>query len=106
MEQSASPTDTRPSDERKQSPPAFLDLADSVCLALASSVTVADSYGQTFFVQAARLGSNMPDISAVSSVCLANARTVADCSVNLSSTAGRTKTHGARTSACSAAKIV
>ncbi|KAH8120673.1 ARM repeat-containing protein [Phellopilus nigrolimitatus] len=39
---SASPTDSRASDERKQSPPAFLDLADS----------------------AARLGTNMPDISA------------------------------------------
>ncbi|KAL5535159.1 hypothetical protein ACEPAF_3253 [Sanghuangporus sanghuang] len=39
---SASPIDSRTSEERKQSPPAFLDLADS----------------------AARLGTNMPDISA------------------------------------------
>ncbi|TFK57686.1 ARM repeat-containing protein [Heliocybe sulcata] len=43
LEPSTSPTDNRPpSDQRKQSPPAFLDLADS----------------------AARLGTNMPDISA------------------------------------------
>lgn len=56
LEQSASPTDTLPSDERKQSPPAFLDLADSVCLALASSVTVADSYGQTFFCAGGKVG--------------------------------------------------
>ncbi|THH20986.1 hypothetical protein EW146_g472 [Bondarzewia mesenterica] len=43
LEPSSSPTDNRStSDERKQSPPAFLDLADS----------------------AARLGTNMPDISA------------------------------------------
>jgi hypothetical protein len=43
MEKSTSPTvNQSPSDERKQSPPAFLDLADS----------------------AARLGTNMPDISA------------------------------------------
>ncbi|EJD04358.1 ARM repeat-containing protein [Fomitiporia mediterranea MF3/22] len=42
MDNSASPADTRTNDERKQSPPAFLDLADS----------------------AARLGTNMPDISA------------------------------------------
>uniref|UniRef100_A0A8H7Y5R9 PUM-HD domain-containing protein n=1 Tax=Psilocybe cubensis TaxID=181762 RepID=A0A8H7Y5R9_PSICU len=43
MENTISPTDNHPSpDERKKSPPAFLDLADS----------------------AARLGSNMPDMSA------------------------------------------
>ncbi|KAI9460174.1 ARM repeat-containing protein [Lactarius psammicola] len=43
LQPSTSPTDTHPtSDERKQSPPAFLDLADST----------------------ARLGSNMPEISA------------------------------------------
>ncbi|EPQ61118.1 ARM repeat-containing protein [Gloeophyllum trabeum ATCC 11539] len=43
LEPSTSPTDNRPpSEQRKQSPPAFLDLADS----------------------AARLGTNMPDISA------------------------------------------
>ncbi|KAJ4473896.1 ARM repeat-containing protein [Lentinula aciculospora] len=42
MDHSASPTDSCTSSERKQSPPAFLDLADSV----------------------ARLGTNMPDISA------------------------------------------
>ncbi|KZT22110.1 ARM repeat-containing protein [Neolentinus lepideus HHB14362 ss-1] len=43
LEAPTSPTDNRPSsDQRKQSPPAFLDLADS----------------------AARLGTNMPDISA------------------------------------------
>ncbi|KAJ7744571.1 hypothetical protein B0H14DRAFT_3514685 [Mycena olivaceomarginata] len=41
----SSPTDNNPpADERKQSPPAFLDLADS----------------------AARLGSNLPDMSPVS----------------------------------------
>ncbi|KAF8912896.1 ARM repeat-containing protein [Gymnopilus junonius] len=43
MENTSSPTDNQPSsDERKKSPPAFLDLADST----------------------ARLGSNMPDMSA------------------------------------------
>ncbi|KAF8887767.1 armadillo-type protein [Infundibulicybe gibba] len=42
LENSTKPTDNHPSDGRKHSPPAFLDLADS----------------------AARLGSNMPDMSA------------------------------------------
>ncbi|KAI5115762.1 hypothetical protein M0805_001204 [Coniferiporia weirii] len=42
LDPQASPADPRASDDRKQSPPAFLDLADS----------------------AARLGTNMPDISA------------------------------------------
>ncbi|KAH8992096.1 ARM repeat-containing protein [Lactarius akahatsu] len=46
LQPSTSPTDIHPtSDERKQSPPAFLDLADSI-------------------LQTARLGSNMPEMSA------------------------------------------
>ena len=50
------------SDERKQSPPAFLDLADSV----RSPVSFVFVFPQRTLQQAARLGSNMPDMSAVS----------------------------------------
>ena len=60
---STSPTDNRPpTDDRKQSPPAFLDLADSVRLHVARAFDDADLIQP----QAARLGTNMPDISAVS----------------------------------------
>jgi len=64
-ENTISPTDNHsPSDERKQSPPAFLDLADSVSgLSSPSEVTVTEN---ALPLKAARLGSNMPDMSAVS----------------------------------------
>jgi hypothetical protein len=64
MEPSKSPTNSRPSpdDKRKQSPPAFLDLADSVSLKV-SLLSVL--FAHFCFRQAARLGTNMPDMSAV-----------------------------------------
>jgi len=64
LQPSTSPTDTHPtSDEPKQSPPAFLDLADSVC-----ELTCNQLVGcfLTRILQTARLGSNMPELSAVS----------------------------------------
>jgi hypothetical protein len=64
MENPISTTNHRPSsDERKQSPPAFLDLADSVSRFLTTVVFPVDQF---MVQQAARLGSNMPDMSAVS----------------------------------------
>lgn len=61
----SSPTDNNPpADERKQSPPAFLDLADSVRhLFLRNLLAVVANHIPW---QAARLGSNLPDMSAVS----------------------------------------
>lgn len=62
MENTISPTDNHPSsDERKKSPPAFLDLADSVSRRRPSG----RHSTLTRFFKAARLGSNMPDMSAV-----------------------------------------
>ena len=61
MENTISPTDNHPSsDERKKSPPAFLDLADSV-----SRLPSGWHSTLTRLYKAARLGSNMPDMSAV-----------------------------------------
>ena len=61
MENTISPTDNHASsDERKKSPPAFLDLADSV-----SHHSSGWHSTLTRLFKAARLGSNMPDMSAV-----------------------------------------
>ena len=76
IEHSASSVDNRSADERKQSPPAFLDLADSVrtnrvffpfsfYFDLQSNLTLLPRFAFHFHFQAARLGTNMPDISAV-----------------------------------------
>ena len=63
---SVSPTDSRTSDERKQSPPAFLDLADSVGHFGPKVHYPSDTSPVFPLAQAARLGTNMPDISEVS----------------------------------------
>ena len=66
---STSPTDNRsPTDDRKQSPPAFLDLADSVRRYM---LLYARCNADLIQPQAARLGTNMPDISAVRDTLLA-----------------------------------
>jgi hypothetical protein len=65
LENSTPSTDNRlSSDERKQSPPAFLDLADSVRSnsSLFPFLLHADLFS---FFKAARLGTNMPDMPAV-----------------------------------------
>jgi hypothetical protein len=63
MENSSSTNHHPATQERKQSPPAFLDLADSVSCSLLRSPRqdIHDVYAK-----AARLGSNMPDLTAVS----------------------------------------
>lgn len=84
--------DNRTSDGRKQSPPAFLDLADSVCMSLANN----HAKKVTLF-QAARLGTNMPDISAVSGLVR---KTVGVVSILVVRPARGAEEAGTRTSAC------
>ncbi len=55
--------DNNTSDERKTTPPAFLDLADSVSTGFLSRHR---QHYLTLSLKAARLGSNLPDMSAVS----------------------------------------
>jgi len=63
MDASISPTISHPTDDkRKQSPPAFLDLADSVRVLVLISPHFPIS---TVIKQAGRLGSNMTEVTAV-----------------------------------------
>lgn len=64
MDNSISPDNRTSSDDRKQSPPAFLDLADSVRLFPFCGISLV--LKSSSYVQAARLGTNMPELSAVS----------------------------------------
>lgn len=65
LDANTSPTDPRhPHDQRIQSPPAFLDLADSVCIFYRPSyVSLTPNCLLAF--QAARLGGNISDVTAV-----------------------------------------
>ena len=66
LDASTSPTDTRQSNgERIQSPPAFLDLADSVRASSFPIPFLPCILNAFLALQAARLGGNMTDLTAV-----------------------------------------
>lgn len=66
LDASTSPAETRQShDERIQSPPAFLDLADSVRPYILHPFSSSVTPNRFAFIQAARLGGNMQDVTAV-----------------------------------------